>query len=241
MKLSDALAVKVGTAGASAVYVGATKVWPADVPSTDPVLVQQGVSLGANSTTVGLSVTLPSAPTAGNTLVAYFARSSNNAMSVPSGWTLVGETLSGITGGRSLYKRTVGSGESATISVPSSSGFSSLGVQEWQGSVAVTASSVGQTTAGTGSLGMGGLSAPSAKAIPCLFGMFNGSSPTSVATAPSGWTSIGPRTNGSFPSLGQVVAYGASTTSAVSAQTFTYTGTRGNGVVVLWLGAWISN
>lgn len=34
--------------------------------------------------------------------------------------------------------------------------------------------------------------------------------------------------------------YGPVTAGAVPAQTFTYTGSRGNGIAVLWVGAWVS-
>lgn len=208
--------------------------------AADPVLVQQAVSLGA-ATNSTLTVTLSSAPVAGNTLVLYLLKSDSNAPSVPTGWTLASNSFAGATTGeRGIFVRTADGTEGTLIGVPVGNGNTGIAIQEWQGSVTVTPAEGGQSTAASGAFTMGPMAAPAAKAVPALFGMFNGQSAMPPVTPPSGWASSGPLTNGSFPSRGQVVAYGAATAGAVSAQTFTYTGSRGNGVVVLWVGAWIS-
>lgn len=220
---------------------GTLRFTPVVAPPTSPVLVQQAVSLGT-ATAGSINITLASAPVAGNTLVMFVAGSDANARPVPAGWTLVSNTFAGATTGRrAVYKRIADGTEGTTIASPDFAvGNSGFSVQEWQGSVTITPAEGGQTTAGTGSFTAGPFAAPAATAVPSVFGMFNGSSAMPPVTPPTGWTSAGPLANGSFPARGQVVAYGPATSGAVPAQTFTYTGTRGNGVVVLWVGAWIS-
>jgi hypothetical protein len=208
--------------------------------SASPVLVQQAVSLGS-AITGTLTVTLASAPVSGNTLVMHVSTFTTASMATPAGWTLVSSTFAGATSGnRYIFKRTADGTEGTTISATMPTSNSGFSVQEWQGSVTVTPAEGGQTTSGTGSFAMGPFAAPASNAVPAVFGMFNGNSPTSTAAPPSGWASSGPLPNGSFPQRGQVVAYGPATASALSAKTFTYTGTRGDGISVLWVGAWIA-
>lgn len=212
----------------------------APATAATPVLVQQAVSLGTAS---GMTtVTLGTAPVAGNTLVMMAMSTNTTPIPTPAGWTLVSSTFAGVvTGKRYIFRRVAAGSEGTTIASPSfPSGNSGICVQEWQGSVTITPAEGGQTTAGTGSFGMGPLAAPTATAVPALFGMFNGSSAMPPITSPTDWTSAGPLPNGNFPSRGQVIAYGPATAGAVPEQTFTYTGSRGNGIAVLWVGVWVS-
>ncbi|CAM5594202.1 hypothetical protein RLIN73S_00981 [Rhodanobacter lindaniclasticus] len=230
----------VATDSASQAATGSAQSIVVAAASADPVLVQQQVSLGSASGST-LSLTLASAPVAGNTLVLYKAQSDTNTPSSIPGWTTVSTTFSGATTGRrAIYKRTADGTEGTTITIATSPGNFGFAVQEWQGSMDVTAAEAGNAAAGTGTFSVGTLSAPATKSVPAIFTMFNGASPTSAASWPAGWTSVGPLPNGSFPNRGQCMAYGTATTGATSAVSPTYTGTRGNGVVVLWVGAWIA-
>jgi hypothetical protein len=208
--------------------------------SASPVLVQQEVSLGTAAAGT-LSLTLASAPVAGNTLVMYKSGSGTGAPAPQTGWTLVANGFAGVsTGSRGIFVRTADGTEGTTITQDTSAGNTGFAVQEWQGSVTVTPAEGGQSTAGSSAFTVGPFAAPSAKAVPAVFGMFNGNSAMPPVAWPAGWTNTGPLANGSFPARGQVLAYGTATASAITAQTLTYTGSRGNGVAVLWVGAWIS-
>lgn len=89
-KLSDATAIRVGVVAASAVYVGATKVWP---PAATKIPTWVGAS-GNYSTTGAFTVPLPAGWQPGDlaVLVAGGDSGTDPAFAVPAGWTLRGKT-----------------------------------------------------------------------------------------------------------------------------------------------------
>lgn len=209
--------------------------------SGSPTLVQQNATLGSASSG-SFNCTLGAAVTSGNTLVMFAASSNTGAVSPPSGWTLVSSTFAGVTSGkRFIFSRAADGTEGTTIAGPTfNAGNNAFCVQEWSGSVTVTAAEGGDNAAGTGSFNVGPFAAPSASSVPAVFAMFNGANAMPAWTYPAGWTNVGPLANGSFPNRGQSIAYGAATAGAISTMNITYTGTRGNGIVVYWMGAWMS-
>ncbi|CAM5592160.1 hypothetical protein [Rhodanobacter lindaniclasticus] len=229
----------VATDSASQAATGSAQSIVVAAASADPVLVQQQVSLGSTSGST-LSLTLASAPVAGNTLVLYKAvlLDTNTPSSIP-GWTTVSTTFRGATTGRGrlAHGRRHGRPDHHDCHVARQLRFCGAGVAGQHGRDGCRSR---QCCSGTGTFSVGTLSAPATKSVPAIFTMFNGASPTSAASWPAGWTSVGPLPNGSFPNRGQCMAYGTATTGATSAVSPTYTGTRGNGVVVLWVGAWIA-
>lgn len=123
----------------------------APVPQMAASLVQdqQGTQV-QNETTC--TATYDSTPTQGNLLVAVFFTRSTGGFTAPSGWTLDVESVNTTEDDRiQIYSKTAGASESTAVTftglASSSSGGSSLSIQEWSG---MAASSQLDKTASTG-------------------------------------------------------------------------------------------
>jgi hypothetical protein len=229
------------TASGGQVAVGPAQSVAVAAASASKVPVQQVVGLG--QTTVGApTITLNSAPIAGNTLLMLVQNTSTaSGTTAPTGWTPVASiTGSGVTGRRSLYQRTADGTEGTAITGPNNSaGYMTVSITEWTGSVTAAFGTAGQSTGGTSSLVVGPFAAPSASAVPVVALGYMGASPTAPLTWPSGWTGAGPLPNGSFPAVGSSIGHAAATASAISALTLGQT-SRGSGTLAYWTMVWVS-
>lgn len=192
-----------------------------------PTIVQQAVNQYGSGVP---NVTLGTAPTVGNLLVAIIVSGNYSPATTASGWTLVasGGGTSGAGYWCGLFTHTVVSGDGTSVSPTTTVTNSGLAVWEVSGASAVALGNSGKFTSGTNSLTAVGASAPASSSIPLSATQFDGSSPNSLLGWPAGWTGIGPLNITGFPYYGTGAGYAAATSAAVTGPTLTWTGTRGN-------------
>lgn len=224
MKLTDALAIKVGAADALAVYAGTVKVWPAATGGGGtPAFVQKAIQ---GSTTATNVIPLTSPATAGNLLVVVVAHPSSQTPT-SSGFT-AGVTQKGNYRYVTTMTKVAAGGETSITVNMGASGTASACATEWSGAQA------GATTQGTliatstpKTFGPSG-SPPSASSVPLLLYSLEATSAATFALS-SPWTGDKFTNN---PAAGY--ASQAAPNAAVSG-TVTCSTAAGFGWVILWL------
>jgi hypothetical protein len=202
--------------------------------SAAPVLVQQvtapGVSSGSNT------ATLPSPTTAGNTLLLVcWSTSTSSTFSVPSGFVLQKQVQTTGTGGITKYFTKIADGTESVINASTSAGGRGFAIQEWEGSITLSAAKTAYVTGISTSLAVGPTDAPVGTQVPVILAYYTGQSPTSQ-TWPSGWTKTGPLPTTGFPYYGCSIGVAAATGAAVSI-TITQ---AARGTTAVWTSIWIS-
>jgi hypothetical protein len=224
MKLTDALAIKVGTADALAVYAGTVKVWPvATGGGGTPAFVQKAIQ-GSTTATNVIPLTTPAV--AGNLLVIAVAHASAQTPT-STGFTAGVRQQGNFRYVTTMTKVAAGGETSITVNM-GASGTASACVTEWSGAQA------GATTQGTliatttpKTFGPSG-APPSASSVPLLLYSLEAASSATLAFS-SPWAGDKFTTN---PAAGYA---SQAAPNAAASGTVTCSVASGFGWVILWL------